>query len=146
MKKILKPKIRLIELEDLSKGFLQTLSYLTTVDLSLEKAKEIFKLREILGYKTFVVEYNNFIIGTTTLIIEQKFIHSGGKVGYIEEVVIHPEYRGLKIGHKLVKKAISEAKKLGCYKVILHCAWRNIEYYEKIGFRYNEASMRMDLD
>lgn len=138
-------KIRKMKIEDLSKGFLQTLTYLTKVDLDLEKAREIFLIREKLGYITLIAEYKNLIIGTTSLIQEQKFIHSGGKVGYIEEVVVHPEYRGLKLGHKLVKKAIAEAKKLGCYKVILHCAWRNIEYYEKLGFRYNEASMRFDL-
>jgi len=78
--------------------------------------------------------------------IEEKFIHSGGKVGYIEEVVVHPNFRGDKIGVKFVEKLIEFAKKSGCYKVVPHCARRNIEYYEKLGFKYSEASMRYDIE
>ena len=37
------------------------------------------------------------IIGSTTLLIEQKFIHDGGKVGHIEDVVTRKGYEGFGI-------------------------------------------------
>lgn len=138
-------EIRQIQEIDLSNGFLEVLSFLTKVELKLEEAREILKTRDKLGYITFVAVKNKSVIGTTSLIIEQKFIHSGGKVGYLEEVVVHPESRGEKVGVRLIDAVIQRAKQEGCYKLLLHCAWRNIEYYEKLGFKYNEASMRMDL-
>lgn len=131
---------------DLANGFLEVLSFLSKVELSLEEAKEILKKRNKLGYITFVALEGKSVIGTTSLIIEYKFIHSGGKVGYLEEVVVHPDFRGYKVGVKLIDKVVEKAKLEGCYKLLLHCAWRNIEYYEKLGFKYNEASMRMDLN
>lgn len=140
-----KIEIRLLKEIDLSNGFLEVLSFLSKVDLNLEQAKEILKKRNELGYFTFVALEGKSVIGTTSLIIEHKFIHSGGKVGYLEEVVVHPDFRGYKVGVKLIDKVIEKAKSEKCYKLLLHCAWRNIEYYEKLGFKYNEASMRMDL-
>jgi glucosamine-phosphate N-acetyltransferase len=141
----IKIKLRNIKEEDLKHGFLETLSYLTSIDLSFIKAKAILKRRKTKGYITKVACAGKAIIGSASLFIEEKFIHSGGKVGYIEEVVVHPDYRGSNIGVDLINELLGLAKKYGCYKVILHCAWRNIEYYEKLGFKYNEASMRYEI-
>ena len=44
---------------------------------------------------------NNKIVGSTTLFIEQKFIHDGGLVGHIEDVVVRKDYEGRGIGMKL---------------------------------------------
>ena len=33
------------------------------------------------------------IVGSGTLLLEKKFIHSGGSVGHLEDVVTHPLYR-----------------------------------------------------
>ena len=45
------------------------------------------------NYNIFFYLENNKIVGAITLIIEQKIIHSGGKVGHIEDFVVLDEYR-----------------------------------------------------
>ena len=143
--------IREIEQADLEKGFFQTLSNLAMVGRirdDLEQAKKI--LREIKSYplyKIFVAVKNDDaeIIGSITLLIEQKFIHDGGKSGHIEDVVTRKDYEGIGVGSALVSAALAFAREKNCYKVILDCSEKNVRFYEKIGFRRNEISMRYDL-
>lgn len=87
------------------------------------------------------------IVGTATLLLESKFIHNGGVVAHIEDVVVHPDWREKGIGKKLVEKMIEIAKQywIQPYKIILDCKMDNIPFYEKCGFRPYEISMRMDL-
>ena len=143
--------IREIEQADLEKGFFQTLSNLAMLGRihdDLEQAKKI--LQEIKSYplyKIFVAVKNDDaeIIGSITLLIEQKFIHDGGKSGHIEDVVTRKEYEGIGVGSALVSAALAFAREKNCYKVILDCSEKNAPFYEKIGFRRNEISMRYDL-
>jgi glucosamine-phosphate N-acetyltransferase len=143
--------IREIQQADLQKGFFQTLSNLATLGRirnDLEQAKKI--LQEIKSYplyKIFVAVKNDDgeIIGSITLLIEQKFIHDGGKSGHIEDVVTRREYEGMGVGSALVSTALEFAKEKNCYKVILDCSEKNVPFYEKIGFRRNEISMRYDI-
>ena len=53
-----------------------------------------------LNHQIFVIENKdtNHIIGTLTILIEQKVIHNMGKVGHIEDVVIDNKYRGRGLG------------------------------------------------
>jgi glucosamine-phosphate N-acetyltransferase len=135
--------IREIEQADLEKGFFQTLSNLAMLGRihdDLEQAKKI--LQEIKSYplyKIFVAVKNDDaeIIGSITLLIEQKFIHDGGKSGHIEDVVTRKEYEGIGIGSALVSAALAFAREKNCYKVILDCSEKNEPFYEKIGFRRN---------
>tara|TARA_Y100000022_G_C13258951_1_gene381461 strand:- start:253 stop:687 length:435 start_codon:yes stop_codon:yes gene_type:complete len=77
---------------------------------------------------------NNKIVGAITLIIEQKIIHSGGKVGHIEDFVVLDEYRNKGIGSLLYNyvKILCEQNK--CYKMILYCNELIENYYIKKGF------------
>ena len=143
--------IREIQQADLEKGFFQTLSNLSVlgrIQDDIEHAKKI--LQEIKSYplyKIFVAVKNDDteIIGSITLLIEQKFIHDGGKSGLIEDVVTRREYEGMGVGSALVSAALAFAKEKNCYKVILNCSEKNVPFYEKNGFRRNEISMRYDI-
>ncbi|MEM2760791.1 MAG: GNAT family N-acetyltransferase [Nitrososphaerales archaeon] len=143
-------KIREIKEDDLGKGFFKTLSNLAEIG---EVSKNSLKARKILQaiksnplHKIFVaVSDDGEVIGLTTLLIEQKFIHDGGKVAHIEDVVTRKEYQGLGIGSALIHKVLKLAKERNCYKVILDCSERNVEYYEKLGFKRHSVSMRYDL-
>jgi glucosamine-phosphate N-acetyltransferase len=143
--------IREIQQADLEKGFFQTLSNLSVLGRirdDIEHAEKI--LQEIKSYplyKIFVAVKNDDteIIGSITLLIEQKFIHDGGKSGLIEDVVTRREYEGMGVGSALVSAALAFAKEKNCYKVILNCSEKNVPFYEKIGFRRNEISMRYDI-
>ena len=139
-------KIRELEEEDLFNGFLESLDSLRKAsDLNPKKAKEIFKkIKSDRNFKIYVVILDSKIVGSTTLFIEQKFIHGGGKVGHIEDVVVRKEYQGMGIGDKVVKALLEYAKKDGCYKTILDCTDDLIPFYEKIGFKRYSNSMRYD--
>ena len=104
------------------------------------------RLRKTRLYKIFVAESESGqIIGSITLLVEQKFIHNGGKVGHIEDVVTRKEFSGKGVGSALVQKCIDVAKDEKCYKVILDCSDANVPFYEKAGFRKHEVSMRYNI-
>jgi glucosamine-phosphate N-acetyltransferase len=84
-------------------------------------------------------------VGTATLLVEQKFIHHGGKVGHIEDVAVHRDRQLRGIGTRLVKHATEEARKLGCYKVILDCFERLAPFYARLGYRTFNVGMRNDF-
>lgn len=139
--------IRELEEEDLGNGFLETLDHLRNVGIEVARANEILrKIKSNAGNKIFVaVNDDGNVIGSTTLLIEQKFIHKGGLVGHIEDVVTHKNFRNMGIGKALVERAAEAAKSAGCYKVILNCSEENIPFYEKIGFKKHGIEMRFDL-
>ena len=139
-------KIRELEEKDLFNGFLESLDSLRKAsDLSPKKAKEIFKkINSDKNYKVYVAVLNSKIVGTATIFIEQKFIHSGGKVDHIEDVSIRKKFQDKGVGQKIVKALLEYAKKKGCYKTILDCTDDLIPFYEKIGFKRHSNSMRFD--
>ena len=138
--------IRILEEKDLFTGFLTSLDSLKKAsDLNEEKAKDIFKkIKSNPNHQIFVVILDNKVIGSTTLLIEPKFIHQGGKVGHIEDVVIAKEFQGSGIGEKLINFVLDYAKKSDCYKTILDCSDDVKPFYEKIGFKKHSNGMRFD--
>ena len=139
-------KIREIEEGDLEKGYLETLDFLRNVsDLDKNKAKEILKkIKQNPNHIIHVAIDDNKIVGSTTLLIEQKFIHDGGLVGHIEDVVVRKEYEGKGIGIKLVMSMLERAKEKNCYKTILDCKDDLKQFYERIGFKHESNGMRYD--
>jgi glucosamine-phosphate N-acetyltransferase len=142
--------IREIELADLKRGFFDTLSNLAQVGNIAnqnDRAEKILSEIKSLRFCTIfvAVKQDGQLIGSITILIEQKFIHNGGKVGHIEDVVTRKEYVGSGIGKALVLKALDYAKQNKCYKVVLDCSNSNVEFYKKIGFKEHEISMRIDL-
>jgi glucosamine-phosphate N-acetyltransferase len=147
----LKFEVREIRLEDLKNGYFSTLKNLSemgSIEESMEKAEQIFNnITENPLHRIFVAidKETSEVIGATTLLVEQKFIHSGGKAGHIEDVVTRKGFEGLGIGSTLINHALYFAKTAGCYKVILDCSDTNIRFYQKAGFKVHETSMRYDL-
>ena len=76
--------------------------------------------------------------------IEQKFIHDGGLVGHIEDVVVRKDYERRGIGIKLVTSMLERAKEKNCYKTILDCKDDVKQFYERIGFKRESNCMRYD--
>lgn len=138
--------IRKIEERDLNDGFLESLDSLKTAsNISKEKAKAILKkITANPNHVIFVASLDGKIIGSTTLIIEQKFIHDGGLVGHIEDVVVSKEYEGRGIGFKIMQAALEYAKSQGCYKTILDCDDKVRQFYERLGFKRHSNGMRFD--
>ena len=138
--------IREIEEDDLEKGFLETLDFLRNAsDLDKNKANEILKkIKQNPNHIIYVAIDNKKIVGSTTLLIEQKFIHDGGLVGHIEDVVVRKDYEGKGIGIKLVTSLLERAKEKNCYKTILDCKDDVKQFYERIGFKHESNGMRYD--
>ena len=139
-------EIREIEEADLERGFLETLDFLRNAsNLDKTKAKEILKkIKQNSNHIIHVAIDDKKIVGSTTLLIEQKFIHDGGLVGHIEDVVVRKDYEGKGIGIKLVTSMLEHAKEKNCYKTILDCNDDVKQFYERIGFKRESNGMRYD--
>jgi len=139
-------KIRQIQENDLFQGFLESLDSLRRAsDLEENNAKLILKkIRSNQNHVIMVADLDGQIVGSITLLIEPKFIHQGGLVGHIEDVVVRSELQGKGIGEQLVNAALEHAKNHGCYKTILDCDDNVKPFYEKIGFKRNSNAMRFD--
>ena len=85
-----------------------------------------------------VVEINNIIVGVASLHIIEKLTR---KMGLIEDVAVDSKHRGKGIGIKLIQNLTSEAKNMGCDKIVLSSSKDNISFYEKSGFKVNEVQM-----
>lgn len=142
--------LRELKEDDFSNGFFETLSNLSKVGKisnETELSKEILKrINKDKNYRIVIAEdeNNHQVVGTATLLIEQKFIHNGGKAGHIEDVVTRKGYEGKGIGKEIMKELIKIAKENGCYKIILDCDEKVINFYEKIGFKKHSIMMRIN--
>lgn len=139
-------KIRKLQKKDLYNGFLLSLDSLRkSSHLKPKKANTIFdKISKNPDYIIYVAINDGKVIGATTLLIEQKFIHDGGKIGHIEDVVVRKGYQGKGVGKKIVNALLKYAEKKGCYKTILDCTEDLIPFYENLGFKRHSNSMRFD--
>lgn len=135
-----------INLTDINlRNLIGVLEQLTEVGIT-----DIKTLREHINNKNtnmhiYIVKYEDNIIGTGTILIEDKIIHNFGKVAHIEDVVIDNKYRGLGIAKKLIDTLIDVSKEYGCYKIILDSSDDVKPFYEKLGFQCKANCMRLDL-
>ncbi len=152
--------IRCIQLDDIDRGaYLEVLESLIPPDIDKKNAKKI--LRQIMknpSHKIFVAEMqtkrdknkNNkkkMIVGTTTLLVEPKFISKGIRIGYIEDVSIKKGYEGLGIGSQLVSYVTKNALSVqGCRKVLLYCSSRTTAFYEKLGYKLANDTFVMKFE
>jgi glucosamine-phosphate N-acetyltransferase len=143
--------IRDIEENDIeSGGLLEVLENLAPVGgLSKPAAKAILKeIKSNPLHRIFVAVIQDgsnqgLIIGTTTLLVEPKFIFGGGRVAHIEDVAVRAEYQRKGIGFKLVSYATEQAAIMRCVRTVLDCSDENIPFYEKIGYSYHGNSMKI---
>ena len=66
-----------------------------------------------IGYNSniYVLELNNTLIGTGTILYEYKFIHNISKIAHIEDICIDNNHRGKNYGKTLIHYLINIAKK-----------------------------------
>jgi glucosamine-phosphate N-acetyltransferase len=138
--------IRKLQKDDLWNGFLLTLDSLRQASsIDNKTAEKIFdKINSNPDHIVAVAVIEGKIVGSTTLLIETKFIHNGGKVGHIEDVVVDKEHQRKGIGEKIVVYLLRYAKDQGCYKTILDCVDDVKPFYEKLGFKHNANALRFD--
>ena len=136
--------IRELEIGDFEKGFLETLDHMSKTDLTVPEAIVVWRVRCMAGVRTIVGLLDDRVVGTASLILEQKYIHKGGMIGHIEDVAVHPASNGQGIGSALVRHLTKLATDLRCYKVILSCFDDLVPFYGRSGFRKHDNGMRYD--
>lgn len=137
--------LRYVEKRDYDKGLIELLGQLTSIDkskISRESFEQFVGTLDSHSYhKILVCEVDSCIIGTGTIVCEQKLIHNLGKVGHIEDIVVDEHRRNSGIGFTIIEHLTKYAKQQGCYKVILDCNEKNVSFYEKCGYKRHGIEM-----
>ena len=124
-------------------SFLQLLEQLTVVGSSEIGYEEFCKRVDSINSHVFVIREIGTcrVVGTGSVLIEKKFIHSLGSVGHIEDIVIDKGFRGKGLGKLIVTHLVQYAKSKGCYKTLLNCSEDKVGFYEKCGFKGRGVEM-----
>jgi glucosamine-phosphate N-acetyltransferase len=140
--------------DDLDNGFLESLDNLLPGTSRLERTNARTVLAEIRSnplHRIFVAVIpqrqagREVVVGTTTLLVEPKFIFNGGRVGHIEDVSVRRGYEDMGLGRRLVSHATQVAKDMGCVKMVLDCSEETMPFYEKLGYSYQDNCMKKFL-
>jgi glucosamine-phosphate N-acetyltransferase len=91
--------------------------------------------------KIIVIIYNNKLIGSGTIFKLTK-IHNN-PIGQIEDVIITTEYRNKGLGKIIIEKLVDIGlNEFKCYKIILNCLDKNIDFYTKCKFQKVGSEMK----
>ena len=157
--------IRPIEFEDIeNRGFLEVLENLVPAGIERIQAKQILQqIKSNPLHKIFVAQEEQQhqqdadrdekkkrkkikVVGTTTLLVEPKFINKGMRVGYIEDVSVRKGCDGLGIGSQLITYATNDAISEGCGKILLYCSKNTMPFYEKLGYKLVDDAFLMKFE
>ena len=131
-------KFRQLEYNDYHKEYLKLIE---SNNITFTQFDEYIKTVLNDNHIIIVIENNNKIIGTGTLLIERKLTHNFCKMGHIENILIHPEYRKKGLGELLVKKLLKIAKLNKCYRIDLTCVEELEKFYKKNNFEKKQIKM-----
>jgi GNAT superfamily N-acetyltransferase len=95
-----------------------------------------------------VVEEAGVVVGTLLLTTIRQIHHRGGRTAEIESVHVAADRRGAGIGAALVRWAIDEARRRGCFRVQLtsNKARRDAHrFYARLGFVASHEGMKLVL-
>ena len=134
---------RKLNSNDYSNEYFNLLGQLTEVDSDKITYNNFLEFINQLNdnHQIIVIEDDNKIIASGTLLIENKIIHGLSRVGHIEDIIVDSNSRGLNLGKKIINYLTELANKNNCYKVILNCKESNCGFYEKCGFEKKELEM-----
>lgn len=106
------------------------------------------KINDYPYYKVFVVEYNQLIIGTCSLIIIDNLGHKAAKLAVAESMIVSQQYRGRGIGSKLMQFVMEKVKEENCYKLMLSSNKKRIiahKFYKQLGFQQHGISFMIEV-
>ena len=115
-----------------------------TMDMEEDVFNKIYNKIFTSGY-IIVCEQNDELIGSITILFEQKFIHNSSIYAHIEDVFVDETHRHKKIGKELVNKAIDYCKNNNVLKVSLNCDEKLKEFYSLNNFEQRQISMSQIL-
>jgi ribosomal protein S18 acetylase RimI-like enzyme len=99
-------------------------------------------------YELWVAEVDGEIVGFIDLWIIHDFCH-GGKLSYIQNLYVTPEYRGLGAGSQLLQKIIERAKEGGALEIHVVTEFDNeraIQLYRKHGLTKESLQLEREFE
>ena len=104
----------------------------------IERAERIWlEMLSHEGVAVFVSAIDASIVATCMLITAPNLLRAGGRHGFLENVVTHPEFRGRGHGRAVVDTALATAWSKDCYHVLLQSGRndpRVHRFYQRCGF------------
>jgi GNAT superfamily N-acetyltransferase len=114
---------------------------------SEEEYRRVFQeMNALSNYELLVAEDSGNILGTTVLAILPGMAHGVSPFAVIEYVVVDEKYRGKGVGKTMMEYCIQQAKKAGCYKIMLTSDKRRTEaheFYRSLGFEASAHGFRL---
>jgi N-acetylglutamate synthase-like GNAT family acetyltransferase len=98
--------------------------------------------------RLLVLEREGRVIGTATLIIVPNVTHQGRRYALVENVVVDAAECGAGYGGVLMRYAIEDARRVGCYKLTLTSRLQRVDahrFYERLGFTATSKGFRIEL-
>ena len=105
------------------------------------KEEFIYFLEENKKIEIWIIEINNELIASGTILYETKLIHNISLYTHIEDIIVSSNYRKNGYGLILLNKLVDVCKKNNSYKILLDCQEELIKFYEKSGFKKNGSQM-----
>jgi GNAT superfamily N-acetyltransferase len=107
--------------------------------LELPAAESIFeRMQRYPNYTLYVAVAEGQIVGSFELLIMDNLAHMGAPSGIVEDVVVHPAWRGQGIGKQMMLFAMEQCRQARCYKLALSSNLKREaahRFYEALGFQ-----------
>ena len=95
-----------------------------------------------------VAELDGAIAGAFQFTIIQHVANAGGRIAQVENVIVDERLRSRGVGDVMMRWAIDEARRRGCYRIQLTSAKRRLRahaFYERLGFVASHEGMKLVL-
>jgi GNAT superfamily N-acetyltransferase len=104
----------------------------------LERAESVWReTLERQGLYVFVSDEGARVVATCMLVTAPNLLRQGRRHGFLENVVTHPDFRGLGHGTAVVRAALAQAWADDCHHVLMQSGRadpRVHRFYEHLGF------------
>ncbi len=98
--------------------------------------------------RLFVLEQAGRVVGSVVVIVVPNLSHQGRPYAIVENIVVDAGERGNRLGELLMRHAMEEARRAGCYKLSLTSSKRRPDahrFYERLGFRATHEGFRVEF-
>ena len=98
--------------------------------------------------RLLLAEAGGRVVGTASLLIVPNLSHQGRPYAIVENVVVDATERGDGYGELLLRHAMEEARRAGCYKLSLTSNKRRTEahrFYGRLGFQATHEGFRIEF-
>ena len=115
---------------------------------TVEYQQAFSNISQTTGYQLLVAEEDSKILGTAVVAILPGIAHGVSPFAVVEYVVVDEARRSQGIGRLLMEHIKEQAKKAGCYKIMLTSDNRRTEahdFYRSLGYEASAYGFRLYL-